>query len=454
MAKQFIGGIATQLSPQLLALTVMASNVIPEMVVEIAKAAGMNEKDAKVLEYIMMAITMLLMIFFSVAGQQGLKNIVTTIREGLMEMGRGIQQAASNALELIDTMIKNIMKGIKESHIELQQMVQQILENLKQLKNSIGNLPNSIADAYSSSISNLKDSIERFEKALKETIRGRALDRYEMYDMDGNLIKDTKTLQKILENKENVQIYGSKGWETVTDDAQKILVNELKLQKHILKDAVDAFVKAMKDLTDKLLTTAVAVKDTIIEELKAAIRQLETVAKEAAKKMAEEGNKAAQEVLGGLEVAVDAAKGLKRFCIDLKNMAVIKYFKEATTPEEIANQIKEIEGLKQLAGEDLYAGGTALHNTLQLTNMALVMGNGVVEGVFGLQVYKLLDEVKDIRYSQDVLTALIDMMEKLLKSLQAGIDANSEFIVNLQRALFNFYQSQSRNTSKIFQMQG
>lgn len=93
----------------------------------------------------------------------------------------------------------------------------------------------------------------------------------------------------------------------------------------------------------------------------------------------------------------------------------------------------------------------ASQKLLELSRDSMHIADGINRGILGLELEKLSREVGLIKESEEMLQAIVQLVDKMLAYIQSGMDTRSEEILALQRAFSSFYSNMSRNTTKIFQ---
>ena len=128
----------------------------------------------------------------------------------------------------------------------------------------------------------------------------------------------------------------------------------------------------------------------------------------------------------------------------LKNISLV-----GMAGEKALETLKQIEQFEKIVGHLARSSGTGLEKTLMITSKGIEVADGIVQGVMGMEVYRLLMKVGEIKMAEELLQALIDLLNKLMLSITTGLDTNMEALKNLNQFLSNFYESQSQLGTKI-----
>jgi invasin B len=404
-AKEVAQQLVKQFSIQMIMMTIMASNAIPELFGEILKTAGVNESQVKIWEIVMMAITMVAVMAAMAVGSSGGAS-VKGISEGFSSAARSAKDFASAATKLLDKLIMDITEGITEA-IEatikmLKQALKVLMDALNNLKTMVQELPKTLHDA-------MKQSIQRVKDITQELI---------------DLIQDPGRLKLV----------AGDTFRTVTDKFNDAIKK--------LSDAISEVYRTVKSPVEKGVGVT-------LEELEKAIKKVHELTSAAITKLLD--------IPGGLgswakdfrETANVIGRGLKGFKDSVVNFTAwgaLRY-SNTGTPAEIA----KLQALWDSVGGNLQRFGVVSHKVLQVTPMVINAVDGVNRGLLGLQVKTLLEEIGDNKEAEELLQAIILMLEKLMKTIQSGLETRSDLILTLQRAYNSFYNALGRNTTKIFQ---
>jgi hypothetical protein len=399
VANQIIREAIKQFLVQATIMLVMASNAVPELVLELAKMIpGISEKDLEIIQYVLMAVMMISVMFFAAAagGPKGLGGV----SEGFQSAGRSVQQAASRAIKHVQDLIKKVQESAAE--VTLQSIINMLKKAITDLIRSLQNLGNNLVALPGKISKTIEDNIERLQTAAKEILK---------------LLKDPNKLK-----------------EATLDPALSRF-----------QSAYDDLLKNISDTLTAAKGTSPTLQDAALRELKAALKRIEELILAGLKKLAEEGVEGVKDIGRGFKNLGEGFGKLKDLWLESKAL------------REMARKgvpIEKIEQMKSQQMRDLQELLISSQKVLQLGANSVDITNGVYQFVIGLQLVKLLNEIGDLKAAEEMLQGLINLLEKMLKSIQTGMDTRSEFIVSQQNALNSFYNAMSQMTTKIFQMQG
>lgn len=175
---------------------------------------------------------------------------------------------------------------------------------------------------------------------------------------------------------------------------------------------------------------------TVKEQLKAAMQKVSDM-------IAELGNK--------LKNAPNVPKATQEFFKDFlegfKNIG--KGFRNLPKAIEEASQIRK-GAMALTEAENLRGTLASSQKVLQLTSAGINVADGINRGVVGMQVAKLLESAGDHQEAAELIKAIIDMLEKMLATIQTGMDSRANWMVDLGNMYNEFINGLERNTSQVF----
>ena len=399
VAVQTIKEMAKQLSIQMLIMVIMASNALPELLGAILKKAGVDENQSKIWEIVMMAITMItVMVALAVGGKGG--GLIKGISEGFKSAGRTAQQIASRAGDLMNRLIDTLKKGAIEATEAIIKMLKKVF---KQLMDSLNNLGKTLADLPANLSNAIKNGIQRVKEAVQEFL-------------------------VLINNPDRLKQAFSEGIAAAANKVGNAL--------HELSEAISAVAVRAKDALVKS-------GDIALEQLQAAIKKVSDLSSAFLTKLSNipgAVGKQASDVLRGIKTWGEGVAAMPKFFSNLIKMGGAKMMGTEITTALASTTSKN---LKQFA--------LTTQKTLEITPMVINIADGINRGILGLEVVKLLKEIGANKEAEELLQAHVQMIDKLITSIQSGVDTRSEFILSLQHAYNEFFNAMGRNTTKIFQ---
>lgn len=197
----------------------------------------------------------------------------------------------------------------------------------------------------------------------------------------------------------------------------------------------------IRELIQALAHAPVSTSLHILENLKTTLTQMRQSIAEALKAAA----------IATGEGLVQATEKLKE--VTIRSMTAIRDSDTLAGIKQIgegyANLLQILK--KPEAGASFAA---SLQDTLQLTTFTIQATDGIIQGTLALQVKKLLEQLGEVQYTEEITQAFIKVLEELLGSLQAGMNARGEFLTSLQTTYNALFTDSSQITTKLFQVQG
>lgn len=218
-----------------------------------------------------------------------------------------------------------------------------------------------------------------------------------------------------------------------------------------IKDAASG----IQQLPGKLLSTLKNIGGTIKQAMTAEEASLEqglTVAINKLKELIKEYLEMLAALPGNIGQAARQTKdGFLE--IGLSFRRVVKYLTEKPPTQRAREKLedfnKRLDEFNKAKREAMNEGMRGTQKVLQLTNHGINVADGFTRGVMGMQVSKLLKEVGSYKEAEEVLQAIIQLLDKLLQSIQSGIDARAQDMITLQQAYTHFLNSIQQASSKI-----
>ncbi len=419
VAAQIAKETVKQLMIQLIIMTIMTSNAIPELLGEILKAKGIDEKSSKIAEIVMMAITMLVIIASVIVGGKGVSATAKGISEGFMSGVRSVKEFMTRVSQMIKTAIDEIRQGVIETLKATLKLLQKLLENLSRgvtsMVEAAKNLPNTIFAALKNAAQTVKDAI----KAINEQIQN---------------------LYKVKELTPQLRTSISASFAAAAEN--------LEAAFKALRDAMERAFRAAQEAATTAKDAAISSAKVTIEEVKASMQRVSEMTMQQLAKL--------KDVPGAIgEEAKNVALGFKTIGRGIKNIP--KVMQEAQQLRRGAEAGIPQAQLEQIASSQLkhaQEGLAATQKVLRMTEHSLNFSNGVIQGVVGMQVARLTESAGDHMEAAAMIQAIIDLFEKLLQNIQTGTSARADFIVSLQEFYSKFFKDLGRSTSKIFNFQG
>jgi hypothetical protein len=459
--------VAKQLSAQLMIIAIMSSNAIPELIGSILRASGVSKEDSRVWEIVMMVITMITVMSAMAIGKGGgLGATAKSVAEGVKSAARSVQEAAVNAMKFLVKLMDEIKNGVIEATQATIKTLLKMLEQLSKSLNALVKFAKEVPGNILASVQRVKEAIQDLRILLKDHIKdlqtlvGNVAKREELITMIKDPVQRAQLLRDIKDNAKLLTLIS----EHEQFDAQQLdlirktvenairreelvlnLVNNLKAAGESLKNSVQQLMDDISRVAVNAKDAAIRGKDVVLEELQAAINKLQTLLNSAFTSLRNNANIGQQldEILEGFK---SIGKGFKSIPEVIKEAIQLRALKQAGNVSD--------EMIKALESSKIEHARISLQSTskvLQLTPLVINVADGINRGVMALQVRRLLQEVGDIKASQELFQGIIALLEKLLTVIQTGINERSEFIIYLQRAFKDFYDGLSRNAAKIFQ---
>jgi len=111
---------------------------------------------------------------------------------------------------------------------------------------------------------------------------------------------------------------------------------------------------------------------------------------------------------------------------------------------------KNITDRKEIAGVVL----EKLSTLLKLAGLSTEVATGIIVGVLGLEISKLLKDLGAIEKAEELIQMLIKLFDKLLNSLQDNLGKMAEWTKSLQQALNSTYATKEQISAKAAHVQG
>ena len=207
--------------------------------------------------------------------------------------------------------------------------------------------------------------------------------------------------------------------ETGADAAAKAAADAAKQATKNFQEIMAAAIQKLKDLPKNLA-------DGIKKGLTEAIEGLKSI---------KDGFADLKKVLGGLSQMSDAKKVIKDAASDVATIA--------QKTEELA-QLKEAV---TVAGRNVAESTT---KSLKISAAVIETGQGIANGVIGIQIYKLKVQVGDLQEADALLQSIIDLLQKLLDNMDLGIQSSADLLTSANNFLSKFTAGWEESDKKIF----
>ena len=386
------------LSTQLIVMSIMSSNALPELFGEILRSAGVDKNTSQVWEIVMMAVTMVAVMAAVACGGKP-TGALESVKQGALAAGSTAQGIAENALVALNKLIAQLKQGLQTAVDEMIAMLQNMLKQLQANLLSLGDTLSKLPQSLGTSIRNGIDQVQNAARQLMELIQNPPMMR-------------------------------------------EAFLEALETARRQLATALETLSEALSDAATSTKDAMVRGGRMTLDELQNAATKVEQMALKAATTLAKEGSQGAQDVLDGFK---EISRGLKQFLEAFKTSLAMR--SGALTAEQL--EVAEV-ALKQQSRSALMA----TQRVLQLTPELLYMADGINRGILGIQVANLLKETGRLKEAIELLENTIQLLDKLLNSIQNVINNAGDFMTSLQGALNHFYKEWSRLATQITSIQG
>ena len=391
VAKQAVLEAIKQLSIQLVVMTIMSSNAIPELIGAIMKANGVDKKTTQIWEMVIMALTMVITM---IAVAKGMKpsGAAGAAEAGTTSTIATIKQIGSDIAAATTELIKRIKEGTEAA---VQALIKLINDLIKQLESFVKAIPSAIKGVY--------DEVLASARSLLNTIQeGRTIE-----SISAALTRFSTAMNEF-------------GIATKTA-AAAALEQALESALEVLKKAGAKTKESVEELGAAFAEIGRGWKKIGIQDIYYAIR---------GKSIPE------PKVLEDMKLyqLFAAYRSLK----NLENAGTI-----------MSEQLRQLPVIEKALTEAGSLISTSTTKTLQLGAGMIETADGITQAVYGIQLYHLLLEVGETKKSQELLQAIIEQLNKLLQSMSAGMDSKMEEIKGLNQFLTNFIAGQSEIGSKM-----
>lgn len=394
VTKQIAMEVIKQLSIQMIIMTIMSSNAIPEMLGAILKANGVDDKTNQVWQMIVMGITLVVsMIAIAKAAPTG---EATTASTSVLASIRAIgEEIVSGTLNLLNKLKEGVQTAVEE-------MVKLLNALLKQLTNLAKGVPEALQTVYQ----NLVSAASALVKAVTE---GQTVEIIkDMLNQFKNALSEfsaATTLKKMME------------------EATEILVKAGVKTKEYLAQLAEGFFAIGRDLRNIRDTIGVF---RIYKELQATLENAENLPRD---------------------------QLIEKLRTILKTVIKEEEFKALKPEETIAKATDTLDNLKQRTTQLQISGMRGISKSLQITSGVIDFADAMAQGIMGLQLYHMLKQLGDVRKAEELLQAIIDQLNKLLLSLGSDEDANAEALKGANKFLTDFIKGQEELATKIMSTQ-
>jgi hypothetical protein len=315
----------------------------------------------------------------------------------MVAIAKGTGGAASASATKTTAQV-GIVEGIKSGLRSVQQAFNRTMDALRKMMDTIQELTvetlktvQKLCQQLMRSLVQLKNAIAELPETLTQAARNSIQQMKQTVEELQALLKDP-----------------TKAIDAIKNTAQK------------LEEVGQKLMKELDELLAEVSQTVSRGKEIALEELKAALDKLTELTKAALKTLAQSAKDTKEGVL-------DIGRGFGK----------------------VKDLVQDFRAGKPLNPENMRQVLGSTQKTLQLTSLSINVADGITRGVIALQVAKLLEEVGETKEAQEIIQATIKLLQKILDSLQTGMDDRAEFLTSLNQALDSFYEGLSQMTTNI-----